>query len=238
MIDIIKRLAERASSSNPLSGAYHNTAALGSSGSADVPAYSTRAALAVVLGALLLLGGISAIMYDAIVYGISPMTGDDAFSRGISSLLLGSVIPVIPGIPAIIHSIRVKRCLEAGDELEARRASNYARTWSRIALWTWVGLVASWMAFTLTLAAALAFILIVVVIAILAVVFVVLGGGLAALGGLAGGGGGGAGNGRRDDGKRRRPGQRFSDESARLRRMQEIEEQRQRRWGGRGGRQR
>ena len=247
MIDAIRRLTERAYHSRLMSGAFYNTAAGRYGASADVPPYATRAALAAVLGLLLLLAGISAVMYDAIVYGISPMTGDDALSRGISSLLSGSVIPVIPGIPAIVHSIRVKRLLEAGDELEARRASNYARTWSRIALWTWIGLAVSWLAFTLTLMAAFAFILIMLVVIVLIVVLV-LGGGLGSLAaGLGGGGGGGSdgGGGRdsggRDDGKSSvlpsidGPAPRFSEESVRFRRLREIQEQR--RPGDRRGRQ-
>jgi len=222
-----------------MSGAFYNTAAGRYGASADIPPYTIRAALAAVLGLLLLLTGISEIIYNAIVHGILPMTGDDGLSRGISSLVLGSLIPVIPGVPAIIHSIRVKRLLEAGDELEARRASNYARTWSRIALWTWIGLAVSWVVFVLTLAAALAFILIVIVALLLAGVFFLLakwlGPGLGGVGGVGSGGresdsidGGDSGR-VRDDGRRRRPGQRYSEESVRIRQIQELQKQREQR---------
>lgn len=60
----------------------------------------------------------------------------DIRTRAVTLLGALVVLPVIPGIMAIIHSRRVKRCLAADDTMAARRASNYAETWAQIALYT------------------------------------------------------------------------------------------------------
>ena len=144
---------------------------------AGISPYTIRVALAGVSGVLFLLLGISMIIYEAIALGVIPMTGhyavNDGFSRAFSSFWLSSVFPAIPGILAAYHYVRIKRCFEAGENLEARRASNYASTWAQIALWTWIGLGVSWLLFTAILAAALVFILLIIVAVLIVLAFVV-----------------------------------------------------------------
>ena len=210
--------------------------------------YTIRVALAGVSGVLFLLVGISMIIYEAIALGVIPMIGhpfvNDGFSRVSSSGWLGSVFPVIPGILAVYHYVNIRRRLEAGGELEARRASNYARTWSQIALWTWVGLGISWMLFLGILMAAMVLLLLVLLAIVFAVVFAVLyfffSGALGALGSIfstGGSGGGGDSDDRTggkeiDDEKVRRPGERRSRHDARMTwRMEQAEQrERKRRW--------
>ena len=211
---------------------------------AGISPYTVRVALVGISGVLFLLVGISMITYEAIFLGVIPMTGhyvvNDGFSRVSSSGWLGSVFPVIPGILAVYHYVNIRRCLEASEELEARRASNYAKTWSRIALWTWVGLGVSWLLFIGILVAALVLILLVIVGVLLALVFVVFSSFFSGAAGVLGGGGsrGGDDSGARDGGDEidderiRRPGERISRYSARIGWMKDLQERREqgRRW--------
>ena len=186
---------------------------------AGISPYTIRVAFAGIAGVLFLLSGLFEVIYGAIAYGSIPLTGDDGFARVTSSFWVSSVFPVIPGVLAFFHYLRIKRCLEASQELEARRASNYARTWSQIALWTWIGLALAYLVALGIFVAAMALIFIVFVA-------LIIGGLILLFSAMAGSGSGASSNrdsnsdGMRsddvDDERTRRPGQRISNYSARM----------------------
>lgn len=147
MIGKLRGPLRRAYGMEPLPGAYHNLLLQPEEVDADIPDYIVRSAVAASVGGLLLVLGILLMVLD-----------------GFSFLNLIPFLPVFPGTAAIVHSLRVRRCLDAGDTTEARRASNYAETWARISLFTFVGMVVSGVLWLI------AFTIVIIILAILAIV--------------------------------------------------------------------
>ena len=159
MISKLRGPLRRVYEMQPIPGVYHNLLLQPEEAAEDIPDYIVWSAVAASVGVLLLVLGILLMVLD-----------------GFSFLNLVHFLPVFPGTVAIIHSLRVKRCLNAGDTAEARRASNYAETWARISLFTFAGMVVSgvlWL-IALTIVVILLVILAIVAVIVLLILTVVL----------------------------------------------------------------